>query len=446
MTKRFGFWTLTFLVIANMVGAGVFTTSGYSLLSLHSPHTVMWAWLVGGGIALMGAISYGMLVKAMPQSGGEYLFLSRAAHPLLGYVAGWVSLIAGFSGAIALAATTFEEYVLPNAVRPAWLPTGVLAVTVIVLAGIFHGRRPQLGALVQNTVVILKLILLAAILLFAALKLSTASWHGLEQPVEPLTGWPLISAFAGSLVWISLSYSGFNAAVYVAGEVDEAEKTVPRALLSGTLIVLVLYVLLNAVFVYAPPGDNIRGVSDVAAIAATSLGGSPFALFVRCTIAAALLTSVLSMMMAAPRVYAKMADDGLFPRFLQFQGDTPRLATIAQVVLAVALVLLSTLQGLLSYLGLTLSLSAACSAACLFLPKVRTKPLLHPLHLAPALYIVCTLTAAGIMTYSNLWQLMGVVVTFSVGALAYLGAKRRPNFEPVDEPAVEESTTVNAEV
>ncbi len=439
MTKRFGFWTLTFLVVANMIGAGVFTTSGFALGDLRSPHIVLLAWVVGGLIATAGAFSYGMLAKAMPESGGEYLFLSRATHPILGYIAGWVSLISGFSGAIAFAASAFEGYVFPERVRPAWLPSGALASGVIILAGAFHGLRPRVGAIAQNTVVLFKLGLLAVLLLFAATKLGGDDWSGLGGEGTDLEGWALISAFAGSLVWISLSYSGFNAAVYVTEEART--ETVARSLVVGTVLVTILYVLLNAIFVYAPPASSIIGKEDVAAIAAESLGGAGFATFVRGVIAAGLLTSVFSMMMAAPRVYAKMAEDGLMPKFLRFQGDAPRGATVAQIAIALLFVLISTLQGLLSYLGLTLSLSAAFSACCLVLPSVRKRPLWHPIHLIPAFYIGCTLTAAAIRTTSNPWELVGTLLTFAFGALAYLLVRGFGTKAPHKESLVTKSAT-----
>jgi len=424
MKRRFGFWTLTFLVIANMIGAGVFTTSGFSLADLGSPHLVVAAWVVGGLIAIAGAFSYGLLSQAMPESGGEYLFLSRAAHPMLGFIAGWVSLIAGFSGAIAFAATALEGYALPESMRPDWLPSGTLAVVAIVLAGALHGLTPRAGAWVQNSVVIFKLALLAAILLFAGKQLSAGGWHAAPVEASHPSGWALAGAFAGSLVWISLSYSGFNAAVYIAGEVPEVKRVVPKALVAGAAIVLVLYVLLNAVFVYAPAPEQIAGKPDVAAIAAQVLGGDAFGAFVRWTIVICLLTSVFSMMMAAPRVYAKMADDGMLPSFLRFRGDSPRMATLIQVVVAIVLVLVTSLQGLLSYLGLTLSICAACTVACLFLRSVRTRPLAHPVHLLPAVYVVCTLLAAGMMTSFDPWQLLGTGITFAIGAVAYLVVHR----------------------
>jgi len=255
-------------------------------------------------IAMAGAFSYGQLVKEMPESGGEYLFLSRAAHPMLGFIAGWVSLIAGFSGAIALAATTLEEYAVP--VRPDWMPSGLIAVLSIVLAGVFHGLRPQAGTILQNVIVLLKLFLLGAILLFAANAMADLPQNEVtDVSLEP-AGFALVVAFASSLVWISLSYSGFNAAVYLAGEVSDAKRVVPRSMLAATLMVTILYVLLNAVFVYANPTEVIAGQADVAAITARSLGGPVFESLVRWTIVACLLTSVFSMMMAArPQVLVR---------------------------------------------------------------------------------------------------------------------------------------------
>lgn len=421
--KGFGVWTLTFLVVANMVGAGVFTTSGFTLQSLGSPHLVLAAWAVGGAIALAGAVSYGQLIRVMPESGGEYLFLSRAAHPLVGFIAGWVSLIAGFTGAIAFAATALESYAMPASLRPAWLPVNSVAISSVIVGALFHGFKPRVGAIFQNMAVILKLAMLGTFLVVAMVLLPMDRWKG--EPMAGATALPSVAvAFAGSLVWISLSYSGFNAAVYIAEETREIKKTVPKSLLLGTTIVLVLYLLLNAVFVCAPPGEVVAGREDVAAAAAEWIGGHSLATFVRVIISLALLTSVSSMMMAAPRVYRKMADDGMLPKSLGAGGEAPRTAVMAQAGLAVLFILISSLQGLLSYLGLTLSVCAACSVGCLFLPSVRRQPFFHPSSLLPVLYIAGTLTAAAIMTYGEPKQLIASALTFLVGAMAYVIAKR----------------------
>lgn len=401
--SRFGLWTLSFLVVANMVGAGVFTTSGFTLAALGTPERVIAAWAVGGVIAICGAIAYGQLVRAMPESGGEYLFLSRAAHPLLGFVGGWVSLIAGFTGAIAFAATAFESYL----VLPSWLPTDSVAIALVIAAGLLHGFGPRCGALLQNVAVMLKLGLLTV---FVGLALRT-DFQG--TPMESAGPFNL-SAFAQQLVWISLSYSGFNAAVYVAGE--SVRRQIPKALLIGTAATTALYLALNTVFVYGPPAASVAGQADVAAIAAESVGGAGLAIFVRIIIAVALATSVSSLLMAGPRVATKMAEDGFLPRALKLKSGRPGYAVGALVIASVVIILVSELESLLGYLGVTLSVCAAMTVGCLFLPKLRGRP---SSMIAPALFVAATLTSATLLICREPEQGWAVLATFAVGAAAY---------------------------
>ena len=276
LAPRFGLLTLVGLVVANMIGAGVFTTSGFALADLGTPDRVMLAWLTGGLLAVCGALSYGALVRRMTESGGEYLFLSRAIHPAAGFVAGWVSLLAGFTGAIALAATALEAYLLPAGTRPGWIPEDAVALTVVFAAGALHVGKVGVGAGVQNALVIVKLIMIGAITVYAWSKLSTGAVPAgtslaIGDGAVSVFEW---SAFAVSLMWISLSYSGFNAAVYIAGEARDAKRQVPRALILGTVVVTVVYLALNALFVYGAPSSAIAGHEDVAARALTPLTGA----------------------------------------------------------------------------------------------------------------------------------------------------------------------------
>ena len=312
--RTFGLFSLVCLIIANMIGAGVFTTSGFALGDLGSANRVMLACVIGGVIALCGAISYGGLVQRMTDSGGEYLFLSRAIHPVAGFTAGWVSLLAGFTGPIAFAALAFETYAFPT--RPEWLPPGAAAIVMVALAAAAHGFKVRTGATSQNIIVSAKVVLIVGFLLFAAFVAMTAGAAPAPPPSSPVS----IAALAGSLVWISLSYSGFNAAVYVAGEAKDAQRTAPRALWIGTVIVTILYVALNAAFVYLPPFEAVVGKADVAAAAAQAIGGDTAALGIRAVTVLALITSVFSLVMAGPRVYARMAEDGVFPQFFRFGG------------------------------------------------------------------------------------------------------------------------------
>ena len=401
--KGFGFWTLTFLVVANMIGAGVFTTSGFTLASLGDPWIVLLAWFVGGLVALCGAFSYGILIQRMPASGGEYVFLSRAVHPFAGFMAGWISLLAGFSGAIAFAAVALESYL------PGDFPAKLPAVGVVVLGAALHGGRRWLGVGVQNTAVILKLLLLGIFLGWGA---TSIDWGSDSTRSFQTEGGFL--AFAQALVWISLSYSGFNAAVYVAGEAT-SPLIVARALVTGTAVVVLLYLLLNAAFVLGAPAAEISGQADVAAVAARWIGGAGFEFFTRVVISIALLTSVLSMMMAGPRVYGKMAEDGVIPKIFVLREDRVWPAVLLQMGLALLLILVGTLQELLAFLGLTLSLTAAVTVGSLFFGKrVRGWA-----SLPPALFILATLTAASLLIVHDPGQALGASISLVLGGIAY---------------------------
>jgi APA family basic amino acid/polyamine antiporter len=425
------FFSLTSLVIANMIGAGVFTTSGFALGDLGTPGRVMLAWLVGGGVALCGALSYGALARRMTESGGEYLFLSRAIHPLVGFLAGWVSLLAGFTGAIAFAATAFAAYALPDTIRPAWLSHDALATCVVVGVGIMHGRHVQGGVLSQNITVIVKLGLIVAFLLYALLTLSSPLWQG-GPVLTPGTSTPppfSFSAFAITLMWISLSYSGFNAAIYVASEARQANVIVPRAMVVGTLLVTALYLALNAVFVYAPAPETIAGQQDVATRAAFTLGGEPLAWAVRLIIVVALLTSVSAMVMAGPRVYARMAEDGVLPSLFRLHGDAPRAAVALQAVLAIIVIWIAELQALLSYLGFTLSVSAAVTVASLFVLRWREGAQKVPIPgypFVPGCFVLCTLGFAGLASLRRPQEPLVGVATIAVGIVFYLLVKKNP--------------------
>ena len=413
---RFGLPTLTALVIGNMIGAGVFTTSGFALADLGSPHWVVLGWLVGGGIALCGALSYGGLARYFAESGGEYLFLARVIHPAVGFLAGWVSLLAGFTGAIAFAALAFESYLAY--LFPAWLPAGSIAIGTILLFTILHSAQVSLGAISQNFIVALKMLLLVVFLFFAARGKSAA---------PPVSSAFSLTAFAGSLVWISLSYSGFNAAIYIAGEAREPTKSVPRAMWLGTLITMAFYLALNAAFVYLPPFQTVAGKEDVAPVAAQSIGGEGLAMFVRAIIALALMTSVSAMMMAGPRVYARMADDGIFPRLFQFRGESPRSAIWLQAVLVMLVIMLSSVKGLLSYLGFTLSLCAALTVASLFVLRRRegAAVVVTGYPFTPAIYVGATLLFAALAVQRNPWEVFGALLTIVSGLVVYFFSKRK---------------------
>ncbi len=425
-SKQLGLYTLCGLVVANMVGAGVFTTSGFSIGDLGSPRLVLLAWFIGGIIAVTGAISYGYLVRLNPQSGGEYLFLSRNLHPLAGFIAGWVSLLAGFTGAIAYAAMTLETYLIGSRVESS-VPENLIATSVIVVAMLAHSIRLGFGTVAQNISVTIKLLLIVGFVLFALFALPFDEWQGIGS-TTPAAAQVTIFSFALSLMWISFSYSGFNAATYIAGEVPEGKSRVPKALLMGTLLTTVIYLLLNAVFVLIPPIDAIAFQEDVAAAAALFIGGDVFANLVRGIVVIALFTSVSAMIMIGPRVYSKMADDGLMPKILRFEGEVPRASIIVQSILAIAVVWISTLRELLSYLSFMLSLSTAATVISLFVvlhknPQWRSN---LPWYPYPAIiYVFFTLLIAGLAAFNEPREMLAALITLFSGLVLFFLINRR---------------------
>ena len=358
--RLLGLVSATALVAANMIGTGVFTTSGFLLKDLGSPWVVLAAWVGGGLLAGGGALCYGALARRIPESGGEYVFLSRTLHPAAGYIAGWISLLVGFSAPLAAVAYGIGEYARP------WLggiPMKLAGSAVLAMFALLHAVDVRRGAWLQNWIVAVKLVLLFG---FVGLGLSR-----IDVLPPAALGSATVPAFAVSLVWISFSYAGWNAAVYLGGEVRDAERTLPRAMLLGTAIVTALYLALNAVFVFAVAPEKLAGQLDVGRIAAEALGGVRLANAVTAVILLALATSASSLIMAGPRVYAAMAADGYLPRWLAATTGPPRAAIALQFVLALILLWSSTYEMLLTYIGFTLSLSTAATVLGLMRLRVR---------------------------------------------------------------------------
>lgn len=413
-----------------MIGAGVFTTSGFALSDLGEPSFVLLAWAVGGVIALCGALSYAALAECMPGNGGEYLFLSRALHPLAGFLAGWVSLLAGFTAPIAVAAHSLEAYVSSSLGFE--IPRGVLGASAIALCGLGHGATRSLGLRVQDIAVAVKLF---AIVLFVAIGgwilLAGDSGSSLEVLAQTPTSFS-VPAFAVTLVWVSFAYSGWNAAVYVAGELEDPNRTLRLALVASTVGVTALYLALNAVFLWSAPVSELSGHAEIGAIAAEALGGPLARTALTTVVSLGLLTSISAMVMVGPRVYAQMAADGYFPSRLATGSAEPKGAIALQVGLALIAFFVSELRELLLYVGFLLSLSAAMTVACLFLPKIRQERAgqrrFGDLWIA-MLFIASTLWSAGFLVLREPTQAAVGLGTVVAGLALYFAMKRTLHVE-----------------
>jgi APA family basic amino acid/polyamine antiporter len=414
--RRLGLWSATALVIANMIGAGIFTTSGFALADLGSPAPVLLAWLVGGLFATCGALCYGALARRIPISGGEYTFLSRTIHPLAGFLAGWVSLLAGFTAPIAVAALGLQAY-LADAVGGSF-PREWIGTSVILAAGLMHGLRVGAGVALQNAAVALKLLLIVIFLGIGVSRIDTAA---MGPTSSPTAGFEL-TAFAMTLIWVSFAYSGWNAAVYVAGEIEHPERNLPRSLLLATGATTLLYLALNAVFLYSAPATELAGKAEIGAVAAQALGGDGLRRLVSGLVALALFTSISSMIMAGPRVYAQMAEDGLLPKRFAMQGAVPATAVAAQVLLAIVVVWVAGLATLLGYVGFTLNLCAAATVAGLLRLRRREGAVHVPIvgyPWAPGIFLILSLGATSLMAVRDPRIAAAGILTGAVGVPIY---------------------------
>lgn len=397
-TRQLGLIVTAAIVVANMIGVGVFTSTGFQAASLHDPPTILLAWIVGGVIALCGAAAYAELGSMMPRAGGEYVYLREAYHPAVGFMSGWVSLTAGFSAPIAAAALAFAKYLatLVPAVQTTapWAaqtiaigdaklatlsigPEQAVAIGLIVAVTAMHSFDTKVGGWVQAAFTAAK-VLLIVLFIIGGVLLGDGDWSNLTSRAGGFDN-VLTTDFAIALLYISLAYSGWNAAAYIAGDVKRPERNLPRALLLGTGLVMVLYVLLNLVFLYAVPIDVLAGppkgmpVIEVGDVAAKQLFGDSAGKLVSSVIALALISAVSAMVMAGPRVYAAMAENRALPRRLAFHNrrGVPVIAVVTQGVLGCLFVLVGDLGALMRFVSFTLAIFAALAVAAVFVLRAR---------------------------------------------------------------------------
>lgn len=367
--------TATALVVGSMVGTGVFTTTGFLVEVLHTPAAVLAAWIAGGLLAVSGALCYAELSAALPRNGGEYLLLGRIYHPAVGFAAGVISLVVGFAAPLAASSLAFGHYL--SAAVPGVSPVAAAAAIIAAFA-LAHGVDVAWGQRAQSAVTWTQVVLIAA---------ATAGGLALGQPSRllapaspPLATSVLSPGFALALVLVSFAYSGWNGAVYIAGEVRAPSRTLPLALLLGTGLVTVLYVGLNAVFLAAAPASELAGVVEVGHLAARRLVGERASRVLSGLIALVLASSVSALTLAGSRVYEAMGSDHRALAFLSHRTSrgAPLTAVSVQALAALAMVFTSGFGALLGYIGFTLSLSAGLTVLGVIVLRLREPDLVRP--------------------------------------------------------------------
>jgi APA family basic amino acid/polyamine antiporter len=451
LKREIGLISAIAVVVANMVGTGIFTTSGFILQEVGSSAALLLGWLVGGAFALCGALCYGELGARYPQAGGEYVYLREAFGKPVAFLSGWISLIVGFSAPIAAGAIAFATYLLralgitadTNRVVDVlgvqiltWSPSVMLAIAVVLLISVVHVHSLRVGSGVQNLLTLFKIALILGFI-GAGLFSSGGSFDHFTGSLS--VGVFTDAKFAVALIFISFAYSGWNAAAYLGGEIRHPSRNIPLAMLVGSLIVTALYMLLNLVYVYALP--------PVAAAAGARLFGYGIGRWLNGAISLGLLSVLSAMILAGPRVYYAMSRDGIFfPLFAKVSGGghTPAHAIGLQAAIAIVMIVSASYDKLLIYIGFTLSLFAMLTVIGLI--RVRsTTPDGAPAYrtwgypLTPLIFILGNLWIIYFSIKSRLAPVVWGLVTIAAGLGMYVyfyNKRPRPPLNRADPSAV----------
>ena len=449
LLRQLGFVSSTALVISNMVGTGIFATTGYMAGDLGSAGLILACWGAGALFALAGALSYSELGINFPSSGGEYVYLTHAYGPEWGFMTGWVSFFAGFSAPIAATALAFSNYLgyffpsLKEANAPVVIGSGALSLRLgagqllacSLIAGftILNCFGLSRVAKVQNVLTATKLAVITGFVVFG-FAAGSGNWGHFTESAARSSTVSLPTQFIVSLLFVMFGYSGWNAATYVAEEVKRPERTLPAALATGTAIVAALYLGLNLVFIYSTPLEQMKGVIAVGALAASNLFGPSIAGIFSALMALSIVATVSAEVTIGPRVYYAMAKNRAFFRAaasVHPRWHTPVVAILSQGLCAM-LMTVTPLRELILYIGMSLTLFSVLSVSSLFVFR-RSRPGWQRLRavefawpLIPASYIVVGVV---MMAYGVIQQPRASLTAFATvgaGALVYhFGLKAR---------------------
>lgn len=360
LNREIGLIPAVMLVVGNTIGTGIFTTSGFIIKELKDPLALIFVWFLGGILSLFGALCYAELGKMFPRAGGEYVFLKESLGEAFGFLAGWISLIVGFSAPIAATGIAFSKHLLEifrlNEVK--W-GLEVVAIFTICALSYIHVQRVRIGANFQTGITVFKILFLLSFLLLGfflgknnANSLKVVDLSSFKEVIFNLS-------LPVSLIYVMYAYSGWNAAVYVGEEIKNPQRNIPVALILGTLIVMGLYLGLNLLYVTTLSVEEMSGVLEIGVKTAERVFNENIALFFKLGITLGLISVLSAMILAGPRVYYAMARDGIFLKIFSRvnpENGIPVFSVFLQAGIAIFMILTSSFEALLLYIGFTLSL------------------------------------------------------------------------------------------
>ncbi len=433
--QKIGLFTATAIVVANMVGTGVFTSLGFQVAGLQSGFTIMLLWITGGIVAFTGALCYGELGSMFPQSGGEYNYLSKIYHPALGFAAGWVSVTVGFAAPVAAAAMALGAYAKGayTSINPLYL-----AAIVVIFISFIHANSLKAGSYFQNYTTSFKVL---AVLVIIAFGLTSQQTGDLVFSYHTSVGDEVFSSsFATSFFFVSLAYSGWNAAGYIASDMESPQSNLPKALLYGTILVTFLYVAINFVFMYVTPlaeMSNEHGpIVDIAGVAAKHIFGNAGGKIMSSIIAFLLISTISAMIIAGPRVTQSIGND--HPVFKLFSKTTskgvPAIAIVTQCLISLFFIFSASFSQVVIYISFTLNLFTFLAVLGIIVMRVKHPHLERPYKtwgypIVPLLFLLITGWLMYIGLMSNLKESIFGLLTAASGIVIYLiwGKKEVPS-------------------
>lgn len=425
INQKVGLTTAFSIVVANMVGTGVFTSIGFQIIEIKSVFALLMLWIVGGLVALCGALSYGELASRLPRSGGEYHFLSKIYHPILGFLAGWVSFLVAFSAPTALAAMAMASY------SNAFFGYGneiIFALAIVIILSLIHSFQIRFGGSFQRIVTFLKI----GLIIFFIISGFFLTNHQELQLMPGIGDWDQVfsGAFAVSLIFVSYAFSGWNASVYIIDEIREPARNIPKSLIMGTVLVIILYFFLNYIFLFTSPLEELEGKIDVGFVSATYIYGEYGGRIMALLITLLLISTVSAMIWIGPRVTMVMGEDYKLLNFLAKKNkyNVPVVAIWVQTTITIVLIVSSTFEKVLVYAGFIMNLFTLLAVIGLFILRIKHQDLpakykVTAYPITPVIFILLSLwTLTYLLIDRPVESVMGLI-TVLIGLVIYYANK-----------------------